>query len=92
MTVYVLFLAVSMGAGGMMPWILQHALGYLPLHAAAGSSSGSSWASSSSGGNVGLQRTYREEPGYTYVNNNRYTYCKKTANAGGEYSPHIWYA
>lgn len=78
MMLYVLFLVLSMGAGGMMPWILQHTLGYLPFHAGASSSSTSGSSSPA------LQRVYREEPGYSYINNNTYGYCKKTSRIGGE--------
>jgi hypothetical protein len=80
MTLYVLFLVLSMGAGGLMPWILQHTLGYLPFHAGASSSSTGGGSSSPA-----LQRVYREEPGYSYTNSNRYAYCKKTSKIGGEW-------
>lgn len=80
MTLYVLFLVLSMGAGGMMPWILQHTLGYLPFHAGATSSSTTNGSSSPA-----FQHVYREEPGYSYINNNTYGYCKKTSRIGGEW-------
>lgn len=72
---YVLFLALSMGAGGIMPWILQHTTGLAPLHGA--------------GSSPALQRVYREEPGYSYVNSNMYSYCKKTATVGGKKQLHL---
>jgi hypothetical protein len=71
MMLYVLFLALSMGAGGMMPWILQHTLGHSPLDGAPGSS-------------PALQRVYRDEPGYSYNNSNTYSYCRKTPAVGGK--------
>jgi hypothetical protein len=71
MMLYVLFLALSMGTGGMMPWILQRTLGHVPLHGAASSS-------------PALQRFYRDEPGYSYNNSNTYSYCKETAAVGGK--------
>lgn len=56
-----------MGVGGMMPWMLQH------KH--AGLQPGSSMAA--------LQKVYKEDPGYTYINSNTYSYCrKKTVEAG----------
>lgn len=83
MTLYVLFLAASMGAGGLMPWILQRCLGHLPVfvqHSRGSSSSGPA-----------LQRVYREEPGYSYINSNKYSYCRKPVALGGETQQrHCW--
>jgi hypothetical protein len=55
-----------------MPWILQKCLGHQPVLA------------HSAGSSPVLQRVYRDTPGYTYVNSNRYSYCRKTVAVGGE--------
>lgn len=83
MTLYVLFISVSMAAGGMMPWLLKHFWGITePLGNILASSSG---GNSSVAGAAALPRVYRQEAGYYYVNNNTYSYCRSTPHAAGKW-------
>jgi hypothetical protein len=69
MTLYVIFLAISTGVGGMMPWVLQHS--HATLHAGAVTAA--------------LQKVYKEQPGYTYINSNTYSYCSGKPQAAGKH-------
>jgi hypothetical protein len=75
MALYVIFLVISTGLGGMMPWIRQHSNG--SLHAGASTAA--------------LQKVYKEEPGYTYINSNTYSYCSSKAQAAGKCRSDLWW-
>lgn len=72
MSLYVVFVAVSMGVGGGLPWFLQQGKAGQLQHNAAGSV-------------TALHKVYKEDLGYAYVTNNTYSYCKKRHAAGGEW-------